>query len=392
MGRKELSDFKETTLETFKESIDPRIYKHIEHKHTILFPYSNSRIIYGGFDKIKNIEKFNSAEYGAVFVDQAEEISQKEYSMARGSLQRYKLPDGSYPNYRMILTANPAQNWLKRHFITHREPDTAFVQALPSDNPHLNPAYVENLKNTYRFRPELLQAYLFGSWDALESADVVVKMKWIEQCLGNTVINPDNVERLILSVDCARMGDDETVIWVIKNFKIIDKWIFGQQTTDVTANRIAQKYNEHKAEFVAIDNDNIGASIGDNLAKLNINVRRYTMAGKADKPDQFINKRAEIIWTIAEKFAKREVCIPANEEELVRQINCYTYKMASKNRIQIRSKEEIKKDIGKSPDQSDSAMIGFFACGEAEGKKPDDPRFHRYNENFYESDSSAMGG
>ncbi|MHC4677039.1 MAG: hypothetical protein ACYTBZ_31550 [Planctomycetota bacterium] len=72
-------------------------------------------IDFGGLDKQENINKFNSAEYGFIAIDQAEETSRDDVSVAQGSL-RLKIK-GVPLSYKELYTANPRQCWLREEFI-----------------------------------------------------------------------------------------------------------------------------------------------------------------------------------------------------------------------------------------------------------------------------------
>ncbi len=233
MGRKEAVAFNNTTFETWKAFIDPDFYRIREQAKEIIIR-ETVKICYGGFDRSEDTKKFNSAEYCRFFIDQAEEISQDEIGVLRGSMRR-KIKDTVVP-VKGLLTANPAQCWLKDEFITAPPANGSlvFVQALPSDNPKLPPSYFHQLETAWKHRPELLRAYLYGDWDAMEGADQVIKDIWIREAGLRTLHTTD--VRHVITCDPARFGDDETVIYRLRNSDIIEEKIYGQKDTHFTAN------------------------------------------------------------------------------------------------------------------------------------------------------------
>ena len=95
-------------------------------------------IDYGGLDKQENINKFNSAEYIIIAIDQAEEVTRDEISTVRASLRmilRDKKGKGINIPFKELYTANPRQCWLRDEFLVKPAPNAKFVKAVPADNP-----------------------------------------------------------------------------------------------------------------------------------------------------------------------------------------------------------------------------------------------------------------
>ena len=77
MGRKRGIDFSNTTLETWKRFIPESAYV-IKGKPAEIVIYDRVKIMTGGLDNSEVVNKFNSAEYGFYFIDQAEEVDSIE--------------------------------------------------------------------------------------------------------------------------------------------------------------------------------------------------------------------------------------------------------------------------------------------------------------------------
>ena len=359
MGRKRAVDFNDTTLETWKRFIPAEAYTLRAHDKEIIIQDA-VKISYGGFDSEENIAKFNSAEFGFYFIDQAEEVTRDDIGLLRGTLRL--TIQGQILDYTGLLTANPADCWLIDEFIPPQNKGYKYIQALPIDNPYLPPDYVENLKEAFRHRPELIQAYVYGKWDVLADGDLVLKSKWINEAI-NKEIYLDG-EPVIVSCDPARFGDDETVIYALKGGKIIDEMIFGQKSTMETAGRCIVMKNKHNADLLVVDSTGIGAGVVDRLQELNQVVYDLNFAARAsneEKEEKYLNMRAEIYFEAADLFAEGKVCIP-NDIALKQQLSHIKYKTASKGRRQIESKKDIKKRMsGKSPDRADALVMGLWA-------------------------------
>lgn len=380
MGRKQSSDFTGSTLQTWQEIIPPSEYeiksatdrypKHILINHT-------AAIDYGGFDRQENINKFNSAEYIFISVDQAEEVTLDDVSILRASL-RMKIK-GQQPHYKELYTANPAQCWLKDEFILNPPPENRFVQALPGDNPYLPSDYIETLKKAFQHRPELLEAYLYGNWDLLEGAEQVIKSEWVRMALEKQPWE-QQICKKVIACDPARFGDDETVIYYLEDGTIKDSVIYGQKDLMHTVGRLVTMAHEKGAGTIVVDSIGIGAGIVDRLSeiassrenKLLATIIGSNSAEQSSQPERYYNKRAEIWDMVGRKFSDGQVVLMDNEmkkdtREVMRLQSelCVPQYKFKNGKMAIEAKEEIKKRIGHSPDRADAYVMGLFVMDEA---------------------------
>jgi len=365
MGRKRGSDFRTTTLETWKREVPADAYVINEQKKEIVV-LGTLKWVFGGFDDRGDVEKFNSAEYAFGFIDQAEEVGEDEIGMLRGSL-RLKIKGKAVP-HKLLLTANPAQCWLKREFVKQGLEKTRrrFIQALPGDNPYLPPDYDSQLDVSFSHRPELLQAYKYGSWDALEADDVIIKDSWLEKAKLNHFHIPPNETRRLVVADIARFGDDETIIYYQENTKVIDHQEYGQKGADYTAGQIAAMANKYKKDgivpLIALDADGLGGPVADFLASWGFEVKQIQSASKSNEPDRFYNLRAEMWWTAGEKYANADIEEDFVDDELARQLTVPKWFWRN-GRILVEAKADIKKRLGRgrSPDRADTRIMGLYA-------------------------------
>ena len=357
LGRKRSVDFNNTTLETWRKAIPIQFYKINEQKKKIFLPYFDSVIDYGGLDDPKAVEKFNSAEYGFIGVDQAEEIGKDDFGMLRATL-RHRLPDGKFPDYKILLTSNPAECWLKQDFILNPQPRFAFLKSLPSDNPFLPPNYTDTLRQAFKHRPELLQAYLYGSWDDLSGFDTVIKIKWIDESVNRQLIRVD--KKCIVALDPAEFGDDESVIYCFENERVVDAEIFVHSEPMQTAGKAIVMARKHKANLIAGDDLGIGSGIFSRLREMGESVRGLRSSEASASPEKFANLRAEMWWTAGEMFAEGRVSIP--DDPILRgELAQVKYKIHSSGTILIESKDDMRKRGLKSPNRADALIYGLYS-------------------------------
>lgn len=375
MGRKRNSDFTKTTLETFRTEVPSSLYRINEQKQEIIFGDS-VKWYYGGFDDREAVKKFNSGEYIYLFIDQSEEITEREHSLIAGTLR--KKIKGKQPHYKELLTCNPAQCWLKREFV--KNPDGKkhgryFLKALPKDNPYLADGYVNNLRYEYRNQPELIEAYIEGSWDALDAENCLIRDVWVQKSKEQQY--PFKIRRKIIACDPARFGKDRTVMGYSEETDLKDVEIYGQKDAYYTSNKIARMALRHSedgtvegAPLIVIDADGIGGPIADNLLAWGYKVLQIYSASESSDKEKFHNLRAEMWWNCSQMYSDGDVynsygnMAQDDIDELDTELTIVGYSLRQ-GRILVDSKEDIKdpKRYGKSPDIADMYVMLLYGLG-----------------------------
>jgi hypothetical protein len=366
MGRNRATDFVKTTLETWKREIPRRLYRINEQKHEIIIA-ETVKFFYGGFDNREAIEKFNSAEFCRFFVDQAEECSKGDIALLRATF-RLKI-NGWIPTYRGLLTANPRQCWLKQDFVKNPQGKNSnyFVPALPKDNPDLPPGYFDTLKKSFAGRPELIAAYIDGSWDAITGTDTIILDKWVEASHNQKFIG--SVKHKFVVADIARFGDDRMPIAYMEETDTKELEVYGQKSADTAVRLIGEMANRHNLEdgkppTIIIDGDGIGGPVADFLRKQGFDVYEIHSAAEASDKTRFYNRRAEMWWTAGEAYQRGEIFESYEgeyREAMERELTIPRYDLRD-GRILVESKEEIKKPdrYGQSPDLGDMRIYGLW--------------------------------
>lgn len=381
MGRKQAVDFTATTLNTWKREIPADAYRiaQIENSVKVIVIEESVAVQIGGMDDTDTIKKFNSAEFCFYFVDQAEEVSEEDIAMLRGAL-RLKLKDSRTsefraPAYKGLLTANPALCWLKPAFITAPQKGTKFVRALPSDNPFLPAGYIDQLRKAYAFKPELLKAYLDGSWDDLDQAFVVIPNRHIVQNVDNEQ-HDKRVMKRVTVCDVSGEGDDETVIYDLENAKIVAEEIYSHRSLMDTAGRLQAHANRHGSNLICVDKVGEGSGVYSRLMEIYENNPRMTIYGfdgrvrppEGIEKQTYRNYKTYAWFKAAAKFAEQRCDIP-NDPILLSQLGSVTWHYDSNEVMCLDRKEDLKEKLKRSPDRADCYVMGLDALDYAEPVK-----------------------
>lgn len=395
MGRKRGVDFTKTTLETWKKIVPSSCYKIRPMDKEIVID-NRVKIYYGGMDDETSVNKMNSAEFAFIALDQAEEITKDDLGLCKGTLRLRR--NGKIPKYKVLLTANPAPCFLKYEFIDAPPKDGSkvFIQALPTDNPFLDEGYIKTLTDAFKHRPELIRAYVHGSWDDIESLNLLIRNDWANAAVNHTPREEQDIR--ITSADVARYGHDETVIYNLVDNKVVGENISGMNSANENAAKIMAMAKENKSDCIVIDGDGFGGGVVDIVAQMLKGTQKPTLfeinsGKKARTEKKYINMRAEMWFHAATLLAENKVGIP-NDHVLIQDLTNVRYIDASNGRFAIEAKRDIRKRTARSPDRADALIYGLWATQFIPKKKYDytrvDPTPMNINRGGYDT-SLATG-
>ncbi len=159
------------------EDLTNRVFYGIDHnfipsKGRVSFP-NGSRILLGGFNNERDIDKYLGIEYDEIVVEEITQISEERITKLRGSLRT------SRPEWRVrfYISTNPGgigHRWVKKTFVDpyRRKRESLFlgglVRFIPGtyrDNKFLDTEYIDYLLS---LTGPLGKAWRDGDWDAFE--------------------------------------------------------------------------------------------------------------------------------------------------------------------------------------------------------------------------------
>lgn len=170
---------------------------------------------------------------------------------------------------------------------------------------------------------------------------------------------------LIIGVDVARFGDDETVLAVRKGRdarSVSSVCLRGMDTMSVAA-RVVELAHSLRADAVFIDGGGVGGGVVDRCRQLRLSVFDIQFGGKADLSDilsqgeRYANKRAEI-WGSLRAWLSSGGAIE-DDDTLAEQLVGPTYGFNQRDEIQLERKEDLKRRGVPSPDRADALALTF---------------------------------
>lgn len=163
--------------------------------------------------------------------------------------------------------------------------------------------------------------------------------------------------------DVARYGEDETVVYRNRGGVLRLVEAARKQATTTTTGMFARILRAHGPDSVPmyVDADGLGAGVYDQLRTLDLPALEWRGGFPAADPERFVNRRAEMFWLLREAMEAGQVDLDPADEDLLAQLGKLKWATDAKGRIQVQSKEDMRRRGVKSPDRADAAAMAFVA-------------------------------
>lgn len=165
---------------------------------------------------------------------------------------------------------------------------------------------------------------------------------------------------LVIGVDPAISDNDRTAIIRRKGRLVYGLETFHNLNTMEIVGAIRRMIDKDHPSKVCIDCIGIGAGVVDRLLEIGYScVEGVNVARRANCSDKFKNLRAELWSDMREWLAQDAPVQLPDSDELLGDLTSLGYKFDSSGRLQIESKDELRKRGMKSPDCADALALTF---------------------------------
>jgi len=286
--------------------------------------------------------------------DEASGIPEQVFEAAAGSMSGH--------NAVTLLLGNPVRS-SGFFYDTHNRLSGDWVTMKVScvDSPRVSEAYVEEMKARYGEESNAYRIRVLGEFPRSDD-DTVIPMELLELAKHRDVEASQHA-KLIWGLDVARFGGDRSalskrqgnaLVEPTKTWKNLD---LMQLTGAVVAEWEALPSSQRPHEIL-VDSIGLGAGVVDRLRELGLPVRGINVSESPAMGQTYKNLRAELWYKTKAWFEARDCRIPS-DEELVAELATVRYFFTSNGKIQIESKDDIRKRGLRSPDKADSLVLTF---------------------------------
>lgn len=197
------------------------------------------------------------------------------------------------------------------------------------------------------------------NWTA-SSENILIPLKVIEKAVARNLREDDWLNSPhILGVDVAGSGSDPFCIarrwgpWFAGTTKI------KNPDVNILANIIIGMVNRYEIDAVFVDGTGgYAGALMTAIRNMGIKCPIYEIGFKSRAVDEihYANIRAEM-WDKMRDYIDRSAGLP-NDINLKRELSCPVYKY-NNSRLQLESKDDIRKKLGHSPDEADAYALTF---------------------------------
>jgi hypothetical protein len=372
MGRYELTQLKKTTLMTFLEVCKIQgveINKHFSinwQTSTINFANESTIFLMDLAHKPSDPEytRLGSLELTAAAIDEAAEVTQRckgiVYSRIRYKLDEFRLIPKLY------MSCNPHKGWLYRDFykpyVEGRLPAyRAYVPVLARHNRFISKHYAESLSRLDDVDRERL---LEGNWEYdSDPARLIEYNKIVDVFTNDHVPKGDK----FITADIAMQGSDLFVIFVWSGWRVEKILTFEKSTGKEVEDAIKDAAREYKVprSNIVFDADGLGSYLGSYLEGANPfhNGAAALPRGNEDYKENYANLKTQCYFELAKRIQSSQLYVDAGndgdlKDRLSEELNQVKRDRLDKDgKLFLLSKEQVKKNIGRSPDLSDAAAM-----------------------------------
>lgn len=318
---------------------------------TITNTNTGSTFIFKGLDRnvettIKSLEGIDIA-----WIDEAQTITLKSIRILNPTIRK--------PGSKIIWTLNRLTDLdpVISYFITnpprkdvwHLEVDYRIAQK----NGWLSNEILYEIEQARINHPEDYAHDYLGKALAISDKNIIQTAQVIE-AMGREVDDEGAIE---VGVDVARLGGDRTVFVKRKGLKEIGRASYTKKRTTEVCDLLVNFIGADKDVLIKIDDTGVGGGVTDEMIARGYNVIPINFGAKASNPDKYPNLISEAWFYLQSIIDNISI---ANDKDLLVELSNREWKMDSKGRRGVESKDDYKKRGFRSPDLADATILCFY--------------------------------
>ena len=307
--------------------------------------------------KPENLAGFHE-EHILFVLDEASGIDDAIFEAVEGAL--------TTSDAKLLICGNPTRNsgFFKRAFFEDRDLYYT-IKKSSAESGRVSNEYCKRLIKQYGEDSDVVRVRVLGEFPKTE-ADGLIALELVEAAM---VREPVYCGDLVIGVDVARFGDDETVLCARKGNAVVALERYRKADLMTTCGRIihmaedlSKKYSA-RSVTINVDDDGVGGGVTDRLREvlpeknISATVNGCHNGGKA-RDNHYANWGTESYFALRDRFVSGEIMLP-RDDELTAQLTTRKYFLNSRDQLTLEPKADYKKRYKRSPDRADALVLAF---------------------------------
>jgi hypothetical protein len=197
----------------------------------------------------------------------------------------------------------------------------------------------------------------------LQSDDALISLAWLERA-GAPAVRSVEGQRLSVGIDVAGPGEDETVLCVQQDGRILHLEAFAHPDSRGPVLAALKDWLHRGVSRVNVDEAGNGwyflqhlkEALPQSVIVSGVNVGEAPTTPQA--AEQYVNLKAELYWSLRERFRDGTIS-GLTDQTAISQLAGLRYEHDSRGRIKIESKDDARKRGVRSPDRAEAVMLAF---------------------------------
>lgn len=243
-------------------------------------------------------------------------------------------------------------------------------EALPPGAPLLDQSWIDDLVKDYGVDSPQYVAKVRAQFPA-DRSDGIIPWSWVHQCRGVEAterVGPLRVP-VELGVDVGG-GGDLTVIRARSGATVGERWTANTDDSEVIVDEIVKAVRVSGASRVKVDFGGIGFGVVGSLRRRvvaevphPVTVDAVNFGATAKDPAKYLNVRAELWWEgrlRSKPGALEPWDLSEADDRTMADLTEPRWFETKDGRIQVEAKDEVRKRLGRSPDDGDALLLAFY--------------------------------
>ena len=289
------------------------------------------------------------SEHVLLVVDEASAVPEAVFEAAAGSMSGHSATT--------ILISNPTRNsglFYKTHHELASDWKRMHVSCLA--NPLVSDDFVKQIKATYGEDSNAFRIRVLGE-SALADDNTLIPAEMVDGAMERDVVAAKE-EPLVYGVDVARFGTDRTALCKRRGNVVVEIKSWGGLDLMQTVGTIVNEAKVDDPEEICVDTIGLGSGVADRLREMGFNVRDVNVAESSAMNPNANRLRDELWMSVKDWLETRAVKLP-KDETLRHELVAPRYTFTSNGKVQVESKDGMRKRGMRSPDLADSLCLTF---------------------------------